>query len=65
MHIYIYHKYGLMYMAVERLRRRELNSALFSKTATRKQTKVNMVSVCVHTTLTAPTIQLKTSHLSS
>jgi hypothetical protein len=52
---------GTMYMAVERLRRGELNSALFSKTATRKQTTVNIV----YTTLTAPIIQLKTSHLSS
>jgi hypothetical protein len=42
------------------VRRGELNSALFSKTATRKQTKVNMVSVSVHTTWTAPIIQLKT-----
>ena len=47
--MYIYTSYicGLLYMAVERLRRGELNSALFSKTATRKQTKVNMVSASV------------------
>ena len=48
-------------MAVKRLRKGELNSALFSKTATRKQTKVNMV----YTKVTAPIIQLETSHLSS
>ena len=39
-------------MAVERLRRGELNSALFSKTAIREQSKVNMVSVSVPTTWT-------------
>ena len=53
--------YGLLYMAVKRLRRGELNSALFSKTVTRKQTKDNMVCI----TLTAPIIQLEKFHLSS